>query len=217
MTAALRRDGEPPVASGAPAEAPASTLISLVKRVEQWIVAAADWRETLPAAAEPAFRRLRIKRFVAEYDFDAERIAALEAAFGPWSALRALAEAPAPFPEMQRRFDDGAGPPLDPPAALILVADALAQDVDDWVDPARFLRMTRAEARAAVERLPDLQLVFESILDDRWAGRGPARAGPRARIPAACVGPLGAEEATWAAANGLRRDGADFVVARDAP
>ncbi len=204
--------GEPPQTLEAPGKAPASGLLTTVKQVEQWILDAADWRETMSAATEQAFRRLRIKRFVAEYDFDALRLAALEASFGAWEPLRALAKAPVSFAQMRRRYEDGAVP-LDPAAALALVADALADDVDAWIDPARFLRMSRAEAGRAVERLDDLQYVLESILDDRWAGQGPAWAGPRARLPAALVDPLGAE---WAAANGLRREGSDYVIARDA-
>jgi len=216
--AALRRGEGAAVSFTGPATAaPASPLIGLVKRVEQWIVAAPDWRQWLPVAAESAFRRLRVGRFVAEYDFDAERIAGLEAAFdaGAWAALEALAAAPEPFPQMQRRHETGA--PLDPTAALVLIADAFAEDVKDWADPARFLRMTRPEARAAVQKLDDLQLVFESILDDRWAGQGRPREAPHARIPAACVGPLGKDETAWAAPNGLRREGSDFVVANDPP
>jgi len=215
--AALRRGEAAAVSFAGPqTAAPVSALIGLVKRVEQWIVAPPDWRESLPVAAEKAFRRLRIARFVAEYDFDAARIAGLEAAFdaGAGAALEALAAAPAPFPEMQRRHETGA--PLDPTAALVLIADAFADDVKDWADPARFLRMTRPEARAAVQRLDDLQLVFEAILDDRWAGQGKPREAPHARIPAACVGPLGRDEATWAAPNGLRREGSDFVVPDEA-
>jgi hypothetical protein len=116
---------------------------------------------------------------------------------------------------MQRRFENGAS--LDPTAALGLIADAFVDDVKDWADPARFLRMTRPEARAAVQGLADLQLVFESILDDHWAGQGKPREAPHARIPAACVGPLGKEDSDWASPNGLRRDGPDFVVASDPP
>ena len=173
---------EPPEAlAGLPA-AP-SALIGLLKRVERWIVEPADfsgdWRVCVPQPTERAADRLRLSRFVAEYDFDAERLALLEAAFdaGALETLRSLAEMSeqGPLREALRRHE---GTALDPTTMLTLAADALAGDVKDWAEPARWLRMTRAEAKQAVAELEDLQSVFAAILDDGWDGEGPPRAGP---------------------------------------
>jgi hypothetical protein len=138
--------------------------------------------------------------------------------------LEALARA-APagsFASLQREFHDakGQGQPagaLDPAAALRLAAKALDRDVADWLAPERFLRMTLGEAKQALEGLEDLQLVFEAILDDGWQSAAKPRRGPRARMPAASVGPFGAADSAWGAEHGLAH-GADgeFVVAGEA-
>lgn len=206
----------PPAMEGAKAS-PRSPLLGLVKSVESWIVRPrdfeGDWTRLVPEAAEAAMRRLRLARFVAEYEFDAERMALLEATFGAWGPLRRLAQTAERegFHEAQRRFDADAGA-FDPTAALGQAADALAADVADWVSPERWLRMTRAEASAAVEQLDDLQGVFEAILDDGWGnGRGGAGSGPR--VPAASLGPAAQD---WAAQRGLRRVGGNYVVDAEA-
>jgi hypothetical protein len=169
---ALERRGSQPPKAVAEAPAAVSGFINQVKRLEQWIVAGANWRAHVPDTAKHALDRLRLKRFVAEYDFDAERLALLEATFprDAATALGTLADmaAEGSFAEAQRRHEQG-GP--DPVAALALVAEALAGDVEDWADPRRWLRMTRAEAQRVVETLPDLQPVFEAILDDGWERR----------------------------------------------
>jgi hypothetical protein len=171
--ALTQQRGEPPESVAGPPPAPCG-LIARLKRIEQWLVAPPNWRLQIPEAAEQALDRLRLKRFVAEYDFDAERFAWLEAGL-PDDAMRAL-ESLADMAErgsfaQARRRHEAAGP--DPVAALVRLAEAVAGDVEDWADPRRWLRMTRAEALQAVKTLPDLQLVFEAILDDRWE-RAPA-------------------------------------------
>jgi hypothetical protein len=162
--------GEPPASAAGPPPA-ACGLIARVKQLEQWIVAAPgeSWRVIVPDAAKPALDRLRLMRFVAEYDFDAERVAWLEAGLSDdaRSALESLTQmaGQGSFAEARRRHETG-GP--DPVAALVRLAEALAGDVEDWADPRRWLRMTRAEALQALQSLPDLQLVIEAILDDGW-------------------------------------------------
>jgi len=161
-----RGEAPAPVAGPPPA---ACGLIAEVKRIEHWIVAAPgeSWRLLVPHAE--ALDRLRLHRFVAEYDFDAERLAWLEAGLAD-DARRALAlladmAGQGSFAEARRRQDAGGA---DPVAALGRLAEALAGDVEDWADPRRWLRMSRAEALRAIETLPDLQPVFEAILDDGW-------------------------------------------------
>jgi hypothetical protein len=67
-----------------------------------------------------------------------------------------------------------------------------------------------------LERLEDLQLVFEAILDDGWQSAAGPRRAPRARMPTASVGPFGRPETTWGAEHGLTRLNDDeFVVAGD--
>ncbi len=206
----------------APERGGRSGLIDLAKRIEQWIVQPPDWTQGVSQAVEQALNRLRTKRFVAEYDFDATRLGWLEATLDPgaWEAARALAHVAesGTFPEAQRRADSVQGA-FNPTAALALFTDAFAAAVEDWCEPARWLRMTRGEARQAVLQLADLQLVFEAILDDRWEAEGPPRAGPRARIPASCVGPFGEPGQDWASLRGLARTpgpgGPEFVVATD--
>jgi hypothetical protein len=166
-----RRGGEPPESAAGPASA-ACGLIGRLKRLEQWIIVGppdGSWRFQVPEAAARALDRVRVKRFVAEYDFDAERFALFEAGFPDDAAaaletLEGMAEQ-GPFAKACRRHKPGEP---DPVAALARVAEAVADDVEDWADPRRWLRMTRSEALRAVEALPDLQLVIEAILDDRW-------------------------------------------------
>jgi hypothetical protein len=166
--ALTQQRGEPPVSVAGPPAA-TSGLVARLKRIEQWLVAPPGWRLQVREETEQALDRLRLMRFVAEYDFDAERFAWLEAGL-PDDAMRALESLAdmaeqGSFAQARRRHETG-GP--DPVVALVRLAEAVAGDVEDWADPRRWLRMTRAEALQAIEALPDLQLVFEAILDDRW-------------------------------------------------
>jgi len=172
--ALAQQGGEPPQPVAAPSQATCG-LIGRLKRLEQWILVASpggSWRLVDPEKAERALDRLRLQRFVAEYDFDAERLAWLEAGFpeDAANALKSLADMAAlgSFAEARRRHEAG-GP--DPVAALALVAETLAGEAEDWADPRRWLRMSRVEALQAVKALPELQLVFEAILDDGWESR----------------------------------------------
>jgi hypothetical protein len=209
-------DTRPQEAAGHEA-APRSPLLALVVQVEAWVVA-----PELPEAAREALGWLKRARFVAEYGFDAERLALLDQAFdlGARGQLERLARAGDGFADMQRAYHDaktrGRAAPPDPTAALRFVAKALERDVADWLAPQRFLRMTHSEAKVALERLEDLQLVFEAILDDGWQSAAGPRRAPRARMPTASVGPFGRPETTWGAEHGLTRLNDDeFVVAGD--
>ncbi|PPQ26601.1 hypothetical protein [Rhodopila globiformis] len=115
---------------------------------------------------------------------------------------------------------------IDPTVRLTAIARRLDVIVDDWINPGRWYRLSRADAAASMKQLDDIQVVVESILSDEWENYGPylrtrlqhdskdprvMHFGPRYRekpdhcFPTESVGPLGAPGHPWGRQHGLAR------------